>query len=177
MTVAPGRVAATFALSDEEWRLVETRAALRAIIGDASLGVRLAPFAAFVLALGAILALHGAGVMGKRPAEIAFLAAFAAFVASGSLVKRAARMESRRRLAALKAWRAAGPLRLEADAAQTELSGRGFRLAWRRGEGAAFEAFEGLLLWWPRNGPPALAPRRALNEAEATALEGFWRGG
>ena len=163
-------VSVTFEPTDEEWRLVETRAAFRALIGERGLSARLAPVALFAAAACAILAGKWGGWIGARAAQIALVAALAGFVVANSLVKRAARGRSRRRVAALRVWKSAGALTLEADASRTSMSGPGWRADWAADAAASGEAFEGLLLLWSGHGPPAFAPSRSLSAEPASAL-------
>ena len=174
--VLPQAVIVTFEPTDEEWRLVETRAAFRAMIGEGGLARRLAPVALFATGALTILGLKWGGAVGSRTAQIGLVVVLAGFVVANSVIKRGARRMSRRRILALRAWRRVGAITLRADPARTAMSGAGWLREWPPDSGGVFELFEGLLLLWSGDGPPAFAPRRSLSDAEGEALRSFWRG-
>ena len=160
-----------FELTEEEAAVAGSRAAWRMSLADGLLARHLAPLAAFLLALlfAAILGLTG--LITRRAAEIALIAAAAIYMIHRLWTRR--RFLAARRAAS--AWadelRRAGPARLTLDEAGFRLTGAGLDRAWAFADGLEVEQVSGLVYVWPRAGLPLVWPSRAhADEPEADAF-------
>ena len=165
-----------FELTEEEAAVAGSRTAWRMSLADGLLARHLAPLAAFLLALLFAAVLGLTGLVNRRAAEIALIAAATAYMLY--------RLWTRRRfLAARRAagsWvdelRRAGPARLTLDDAGFRLTGAGLDRAWAFTDGLEIEQVSGLVYVWPRVGPPLVWPSRAHgDEQEADAFLAFAR--
>jgi hypothetical protein len=158
-----------FELTEQEASVAGARAAWRISLSDGLLARHLAPLAAFLLALlfAAILGLTG--LVSRRAAEIAIIAAAAVYMIY--------RMWTRRRFLAARraatAWieQLRRPARLTLDEAGFRLEAEGLNHAWALADGLEVEEVAGLVYVWPRAGLPLVWPSRAhADEQEAEAF-------
>jgi hypothetical protein len=155
-----------FELTEEEAAVAGSRAAWRISLADGLLGRHLAPLAAFLLALLFAAVLGLTGLVSRRAAEIALIAAAAAYMIY--------RLWTRRRFLAARraanAWadelRRAGPARLTLDDAGFRLTGAGLDRALAFADGLEVEQVSGLVYVWPRSGLPLVWPSRAHGDAK-----------
>jgi hypothetical protein len=147
------------------------RAAWRLSLADGLIARHLAPLAAFCLALSFAAILGLTGLVSRRAAEIALIAAAAAYMIYRLWTRR--RFFAARRVAS--AWtqeiRRAGPARLTLDESGLRLTGGGLDRAWTFAEGLEVEAASGLVYVWPRAGLPLVWPSRA--HADAVEADAF----
>ena len=150
-----------FELTEEEAAVAAARAAWRLSLADGLLARHLAPLAAFLLAVTFAAILGLTGLISRRAAEIALIAAAAAYMIY--------RMWTRRRFLAARrranAWadelRRAGLARLTLDEEGFRLTGAGLDRALAFAQGLEVEQVSGLVYVWPRAGLPLVWPRRA----------------
>ncbi len=158
-----------FALSDEEAAVAAARAAWRASLADGLLARHLAPLAAFALTLLFAAVLGLTGLINRRAAEIALLAAAATYMLYRLWTRR--RFFAARRAATAWAATMRGPMRVTLDGGALRLQSASQDKVWRFDEGLEVEEVAGLVYVWPRRGAPLVWPQRA--HADAREAEDF----
>jgi hypothetical protein len=156
-----------FELTGEEAAVAGARAAWRLSLADGLVARHFAPLAAFVLAMTFAAILGWTGLVSRRAAEIALIAAAASYMIYRLWTRRRFFAARRKADAWAQSLRRAGPARLTLDETGFQLEAGGLDRSWRFAEGLEVEAVAGLVYVWPRAGLPLVWPSRAHSEPDA----------